>query len=274
MTNDAGKSQAPAQTVALVATRLGEYLARYERERSPQAMFAYAYMRLTRRLELALTVGEPAFADPAWVADLARSLAAEYFTAMDRIDDWITSGGIDRTAEVKPVDLPADVPEPWREVYAASSGARSYVLEDALFAMMAHISYDLPMALLGMSKRVAVNTHLADFHRMNDVLGAAIDGVQDDLAGRYNRALADLDQLLIGQDELFSNYGIRLSRGMAWYNFERLTDSHAAPDALRSIRTSTGALIKQVRAPDDWRLRVGLGLARLLVPERRRWPAD
>src|SRR4051794_1114265 len=174
-------NQTPAESVALIATGLGKNLARYERECRPQAVFAYVYMRLTRRLELALTVGEPAFADPRWVADLAVSLAAGYFTAMERIDAWIASRGVERNAEVSPGDLPDEVPEPWRDAYAASSGDRSYVLEDALFAMMAHISYDLPIALLSMPQGVDVNAHIADFHHMNDVLGAAIDGVQDDL---------------------------------------------------------------------------------------------
>jgi len=266
------QDQSAAQTVALIACRLGDYLARYDRARDPRAVFAYTYLRLTTSLESALAVGQPPFHDPSWVADLASSLASEYFSAMDEIDSWIASESGSKV-EVRAAALPDVIPQPWREVYAVSSSGRCYVLEDALFAMMAHISYDLPIALRRMSDRIDVREHIADFHRMNDVLGTAIDGIQDDLASRYCRRLAGLDQLFTGQDELLTNYGVRLSRGMAWFNFERLTDPLASTAAERSIKTSTGAMISQVRAPDDWRLRLGLQAARLLIPERRQWPA-
>ncbi|TCO33006.1 hypothetical protein EV652_1035 [Kribbella steppae] len=267
------QNQSAAERVALIRERLVDYLARYEQAHYPEAVFAYEYLLLTKKLELALAEGEPAFLDPPWVADLATSLAAEYFSTMDAIDRWVASSGDSRQSKVVPNDLPEVVPEPWREVYVASRGSRSYVLEDALFAMMAHISYDLPIALLHMADRMDVSVHIADFHRMNDVLGTAIDGIQDDLASRYSWALADLDLLFTGQDELFSNYGIRLSRGMAWYNFERLTDPLARAAAEESIKRSTGALIKQLREPDDWKLRMALRMARLLIPERRQWPS-
>ena len=172
-----------------------------------------------------------------------------------------------------PEELPDTVPEPWREVFAAISGGRSYVLEDALFSMMAHITYDLPVAMRRMAATSDVASHIADFHQMNDVLGLAIDFVQDDLASRYCWWLADLDRIVARNDELLSNYGIRVSRGMAWFNFSRLTDPAAAEDAERSIRTSTGAFIQQVREPDWWALRVATRAGRLLVPERRRWPS-
>ena len=167
---------------------------------------------------------------------------------------------------VTPGQLPDAVPEPWREVFAALSGGRSYVLEDALFSMMAHISYDLPVAMRRMAVKSDVDGHIADFHQMNDVLGLAIDFTQDELASRYCWWLADLDRIFARQDELFSNYGIRVARGMAWFNFSRLTDPEAADDAERSIRTSTGAFIRQVREPDWWALRVATRAGRLMVP--------
>ena len=267
------ENQSPQQRIAEVASRLAEYLKRYDAAHDTRAAFAYTYFRLTTELEGALRSGDPVFTDPLWVADLAASLASEYFVAMDGIDNWITTRPNGRGAQVKASDLPDSIPQPWREVYAASSTGRSYVLEDVLFAMMAHISYDLPVALRRLSDRTNVRCHIADYHQMNSVLGAAIDGIQDELASRYSRGLADLDRLFTREDELLSNYGIRVSRGMAWYNFERLLDPSASEQAVRSIRTSTGALINEVQAPDDWKLRLALQLARRLIPSRRQWPA-
>jgi hypothetical protein len=193
---------------------------------------------------------------------------------MNAIDEWLISAPARPWGKIRPCDLPAKVPEPWRAVYAASSASRTYVLEDLLFSMMAHISYDLPRALSQLDDHTAVRTHIADFHAMNAVLGNMIDLVQDGLAIRYSRGLLDLDRIFTRQDELLTNYGIRVSRGMAWYNFERLSNHQAAPQAEHSIRTSTGLLIQSLRGPEDWRLRWALKLARWLIPERRQWPTD
>ena len=263
----------PEEVVADVAERLVGYVVRYEAARDSRAVFAYLYLQLTRSLATALSVGDPVFRDPSWVADLAENLAGEYFAASDAMDAWAVTNGTTPESRVAPDELPETVPEPWREVFAAISGGRSYVLEDALFSMMAHITYDLPVAMRRMAATSDVASHIADFHRMNDVLGLAIDFVQDDLASRYCWWLADLDRIVARNDELLSNYGIRVSRGMAWFNFSRLTDPAAVEDAERSIRTSTGAFIQQVREPDWWALRVATRAGRLLVPERRRWPS-
>jgi uncharacterized protein DUF5995 len=263
----------PEEIVADVAERLLGYVLRYETARDSRAVFAHLYLQLTRSLATALSVGDPVFRDPSWVADLAEGLAGEYFAASDAMDAWATTNGTTPQSPLTPEELPHTVPEPWREVFAAISGGRSYVLEDALFSMMAHITYDLPVAMRRMAATSDVASHIADFHQMNDVLGIAIDLVQDELASRYCWWLADLDRIFARNDELLSNYGIRVSRGMAWFNFSRLTDPAAADDAERSIRTSTGAFIRQVRQPGWPPLLVATRAGRLLVPERRRWPS-
>ena len=263
--------RAPEEVVADLAERLAAYVERYEAARDTRAIFAYLYLELTRTLATSLAIGEPGFGDAQWVANLAERLAGEYFTATDAMDTWR-----DETGSIVPLtsadDIPSEVPEPWREVFWAISDGRSYVLEDALFSMMAHISYDLPVALRRMSRSTDVAGHLADFHRMNDVLGGAVDVVQGELSARYCWWLASLDQLLARDDELLSNYGVRVARGMAWYNFQRLLNPDTVTDAERSIRTSTGSFIRQVREPENWLLSAGLRTARTFVPERRRWP--
>ncbi|MBM7808047.1 hypothetical protein JOD57_003884 [Geodermatophilus bullaregiensis] len=261
----------PAQAkVTAVADRLESYLYRYDAERDHRAPFAYVYLRLTRTLAAALAEGQPAFNDPDWVADLSVALAERYFSAMDGLESCLATARPHRPAH--PGDLPHSVPQPWRDVYAASSTPRSYVLEDVLFSMMAHMSYDLPLALLDLRGRQHGGSRIADFHRMNDVLAASIDAVQSGLATRYWRALAGLDHLFTQQDELLSNYGIRVVRGMAWYNADRLKDPLGSADAQGSIERSTAGLIAQIRAPGDPKLRVALRVARWLIPARRTWP--
>jgi hypothetical protein len=266
---DRTPDDAPQVRVAQVAERLEGYLRRFDGARDHRAPFAYVYLRLTRSLVTGLAAGTPRFDEPDRVADLAVALAGRYFAAMDALDAWLADAV--PHGRVRPEDLPASVPPPWRDVYAASTVPRTYVLEDVLFSMTAHMSYDLPLALLDLRGGSAL-VPIADFHRMNDLLATTTDTVQDGLAERYWRVLAGIDHLFTRQDELLTSYGVRVARGMAWYNHDRLDDPRSHASALRSIERSTAGLIEQVRHPDDVPRRLALRVARWLVPSRRRWP--
>ncbi|MEU1229535.1 DUF5995 family protein [Streptomyces sp. NPDC005828] len=263
----------PAEKVTLVAGLLAERVRQYDTTRDRRAAFAYTYHRLTTTLATALDTGTPAFNDPPWVAELCETLASAYFSAMDGVDEWLAGRSDGSAGEVRPSDLPDSIPPPWRDVIAASSVRRSYMLEDVLFSMMAHISYDLPGALRRMATPADGRSHIADFHRMNDVLASCIDTVQDDLSSRYIHGLGSLDKLFTRSDELLTNYGIRVARGLAWFNCDRLLDPDSTEEATRSISRSTAALIQEIRSPGDWKLRAGLWILRRLIPDRRHWPA-
>ncbi|MEV7278858.1 DUF5995 family protein [Streptomyces sp. NPDC093111] len=263
----------PAEKVDMVAGLLADRVRQYDAAHDRRAAFAYTYYRLTKTLATALDTGTPAFDDPPWVAELCETLASAYFSAMDSTDAWLAGRSGRAAADAKPRDLPDSVPPPWRDVYAASSVRRSYLLEDVLFSMMAHMSYDLPGALRHMAAITGDRSHIADFQRMNDVLASCVDEVQDDLSARYIRGLSSLDNLFTRSDELLTNYGIRVARGLAWFNCDRLMDPASTEDASRSISTSTAALIAEIRAPDDRKLRAVLWILRRVIPDRRHWPA-
>ncbi|MFF8381870.1 DUF5995 family protein [Streptomyces sp. NPDC015661] len=263
----------PAERVTRVAELLADRVRQYDAAHDRRAAFAYTYHRLTTTLATGLDTGSPVFDDPPWVAELCETLASAYFSAMDSIDAWLAGRPDGSTDEVQPRDLPDSIPPPWRDVFAASSVRRSYLLEDVLFSMMAHMSYDLPEALRRMATSTDDRSHIADFHRMNDVLASCIDRVQDDLASRYIRGISSLDRLFTRSDELLTNYGIRVARGLAWFNCDRLLDPDAAEEASRSIGRSTAALISEIRSPGDRKLRAGLWILRRLIPDRRHWPA-
>ncbi|MFB7591317.1 DUF5995 family protein [Streptomyces sp. NPDC056169] len=263
----------PAERVTLVAGLLADRVRQYDTARDRRAAFAYTYYRLTTALATGLEKGTPEFHDPPWVAELCETLAAAYFSAMDSIDAWLAARSGGSADEVRPGDLPDSVPQPWRDVFAASSVRRSYMLEDVLFSMMAHMSYDLPEALRRMATSTGDRGRIADFHRMNDVLASCIDGVQDDLAARYFHGLSSLDKLFTRSDELLTNYGIRVARSLAWFNCDRLLDPDSTEEASRSIGRSTAALISEIRSPGDRKLRACLWILRRLIPDRRHWPA-
>lgn len=79
-----------------------------------------------------------------------------------------------------------------------------------------------------------------------------------------------LDQLAGRHDELLTNYGIRLWRGMAWYNAERLLASPV--NAERSIAASPGAMAKELLHPPVG-FDVVLRILRWISTWFRRWPA-
>ncbi|MFK0256145.1 DUF5995 family protein [Streptomyces sp. NPDC090445] len=276
MTQDA--TAVAAAKVAGVVRELTARVMQYDATRDRRAVFAYTYFRLTSDLAANLRTNTLSFREPEWVADLSVTLAAAYSTAMDAIDSWLGLGAARPDGapggEVRAADMPESIPKPWRDVYAASTVRHSYVLEEVLFSMMAHMSYDLPLALRALDPAAHgdLRRHIADFHRMNDLLASSVDGVQDEISARYCRRLHSLDRLFTRDDELFTSYGIRVARGMAWFNCHRLLDPDAAAEAQGSISRSTAAFIAEFRSPDDWKRRHAFRVLRALVPSRRQWP--
>jgi hypothetical protein len=250
---------AAAARVEALVPGLDERRRRYERARDERAVFAFAYVLMTRALAEALRERRIVFEDPAWIAELAVRFARRYLDAMDAID---------RRSEGDPT---AAVPRAWAEVHAATRGGQSYVLEDLMFGMMAHISHDLPHTLMDVEFQGA-ETRLADFHRMNDVIGLCIGSVQDGVAERYERFLVFLDEWVGNFDELATNYGIRVARGLAWYNACRLASETTAEEAARSVRDSTGSYIRFVRKPPGFWPSLFVRVLRFLIPRRRVWP--
>jgi len=170
-------------------------------------------------------------------------------------------------------DLQLDVPKAWAEVFAVLKFKTTSVLEDLVFSMTAHIVNDLPLALIdvGLANPAQVS-HIHDFHRMNDVLGSNVKAIEDDVLKRYEPAFRWLDHLEKGYDQILTNYGFRLSRGMAWYNACRLLDPASSNEAKDSIARSAVQLIENVRNPPGWSLRIVFRFARFVAALFRRWP--
>ena len=245
---------ADADRIQTVVDRMEAYLARYEAARDSRAVFTLGYLQFTRALRAA--IGVAPFADPSWVTLVVERFAEKYFEALDALDQ-------DRT----PVT-------PWREVFDAILNQRSSVLEDLVFGITAHIVHDLPLTLVEVGMVDANGaSRVADHHLINDVLEASIDGMQDAVARRYEPLVWWLDHLGSDLDEIATNYGLRVSRGLAWYNAIRLLDGRSREDALAAIRRGPLVLIEEVRRPPIWSLRFVLRWMRWVSSFFRRWPS-
>lgn len=222
-----------------------------EAARDGRCVFTRTYARLTLRLAQCLEDGR--FDDPEWVTSLAEAFGARYVAALD--------GRADSSA--------------WREVFAAitRSRPRTSVLEDLVFALSAHIFRDLPYALRDADFLAPGPSRIRDFHTVNTVMGDAVEEIQAEIAQRYSPSLKALDRLSKRYDEILTDYGVRLSRGMAWYNAIRLADPASEGSAAKSIEESPVVFMRRVLYPRLWLTGVAFRTMRVLASFGRRWPA-
>lgn len=254
-----------ANRVTELAETLQPYYEQYEQKSDSRAVFGYAYYHLTLELADQLTMNGK-FHEPQWVADLAVSFGNRYMSAMDAIDN-LEQDPQSRVTRRELVD--ARVPRPWADVYLAICQSTSTVLEDLVFAMGAHITFDLPHALVDVG---GAKDHLADYHVMNDVLASRTDTIQDAVTNRYNPVIGRIERLVGNADELFTNYWLRIGRSMAWYNAQRLQSPNSREAAKDSIALATHHLIESTRSGPRV-MQSGLSLYRRLLLLTRRWPS-
>jgi hypothetical protein len=243
-----------AERLEALAASLAGRARRLEQRRDSRCVFTHAYALMTRRL--AAEVSTSTLTEPAWVVALAETFAARYAAALDA---W------DAGEEPAPA---------WREVFEAIGSRRTSVLEDLVLAMAAHIMRDLPHSLLDAGLEAPDgSSRIGDFHAVNDVLGKAVDEIQDEVGRRYARYFRSLDRIGRGYDEILTNYGVRVSRGLAWYNARRLADPRSSEDAASSIERSPIVFAHGVMNPPLRSLRVLLRALRWCLGYLRRWPA-
>jgi hypothetical protein len=238
-----------------LAERLEERARALETAKDSRCVFTHAYALMTRRIEADLT--EAGLGDPEWIVDIAERFAARYFAALDAYD---------RGAEPPPA---------WRTVFATICARRTSVVEDLLFGVYAHIVRDLPHTLVEVGLVDGEGrSRLPVHHAVTASVGDAIDEIQAAVANRYGPYIRSLDRIGGRYDEILTDYGIRLSRGMAWYNAERLADPRSAEAAAAALERSVQVFVDQIMNPPVWSLRAGLRLQRWVVAHLRRWPKE
>jgi hypothetical protein len=256
-----------SQRLDALAGRLFPYHIKYERERDARAVFAYVYYNMTADLKESLESSSGRIQDSAWVASLAEAFGNRFISAMDALDACL-----EQTQEKDALKelVHATVPCPWGDVYLAICGNQSFVLEDLIYSMMAHISYDLPNALLAVANDPS---RLTDYHRMNDLLASRIEQIGAEVGRRYSHGILWLEHITGRFGDFLTNYGIRTARSVAWYNAMRLQDPSARREAKGSIERSTSLLITSARHPKLWWLNALVSLLRFIIPRGRKWPA-
>jgi hypothetical protein len=240
----------PASRLRNLERRLARKARELEDRRDSRCVFTHAYSLMTRRIaEEAPDSG----VDEVWIADLAEAFAERYFTALAAED-----------AALGPA---------WQRAFEAMRDKRTSVLEDLVFAMAVHIMHDLPLALGDISPANGPEPrHIFDFHAVNDMMASSIDAIQRVTSHRYAPYIGWLDQLGEHFDELLTNYGIRMSRGLAWYNAVRLADPRSSAATKEAIEHSPTVLIDDIVEPPARSVRIFLRFLRWAVSFLRVWP--
>jgi hypothetical protein len=237
-----------------IAGRLAGLARRYERERDSRCVFTHSYALLTAALDRHMAAERPDH--PEYLLAIACRFADRYFAALDAWDAG-------RRDEVSPG---------WRIVFERIATRRTSPLEDLVVGVYAHIVHDLPFVLADLAEGGQLGP-IDTYHRVSDVIVGAMDGIVDDVGRRYSPWIGWLDRLGGADDEILSGYGIRIGRGMAWYNAQRLRAPETRDEALGALNRSTAVFVERLLEPPAWSPS-GLALRQLrrLTSLFRRWP--
>lgn len=170
-------------------TAMESRLARWELDGDRRAVFLDCYTRMTRAMDTAVRRGD--FDDADWVTLLLDRFAGYYF---DADEAWER-------------DEPT-LPGPWRLAHDATRREGVATLQLLLVGVNAHINFDLVLTLVDLMGDLPLDQRAAeldrrrrDYDRVNDVIAATADEVQDEVVERYAPRLDLADRWLGRIDE-------------------------------------------------------------------------
>lgn len=202
-----------------------------------RAVFSLTYLITTQgfREYLSDRRGDAFFDDEPWIIQLDRAFADLYFTAFD---DYASGTS----------------PPAWKAAFDAAGSGRTTATQDLFLGMNAHIQRDLPVALDAVGLVDASGTsHKSDHDRVNEILAAVIDPIQDELAARYDPTLETFDASPSPAEEVASLEMLKGWREGAWRNAERLAladDEKERAAVMSQIETYSTAWAEIIRATD------------------------
>ncbi len=116
------------------------------------------------------------------------------------------------------------VPPAWAPLFEARSKPRTHPIQFALAGMNAHISHDLPFAVVATCQELGIvpedrTPEHQDFTRTNDVLESAADEIKEWFSSGL---VARLDAMGGRVDDGFAMFAIHVARAAAWEGSQML----------------------------------------------------
>ncbi|MEW6649159.1 MAG: DUF5995 family protein [Chloroflexota bacterium] len=225
-----------------VLERMQALVLQWRRLADQRAVFLDCYRLMTANMLQAIDRRE--FNDPAWVDHLLRRFADYYFVALDAYQ---------RDA--------AAAPRVWQAAFEAAQGGRLLPAQNLLLGVNAHINYDLVLTLeellqpewqqLDEARRQA---RFADHCRVNEIIAATIDAVQDQVLEPAMPALQVFDALLGRLDEHIISRLIAGWRGNVWQHALELVEAPGADERAaltRQVETEALQMAKWIGWQED-----------------------
>ena len=184
-----------AQTIDEVIESLEEIIENCKKTENPLGYFAALYHLVTVTVKNKL--GTDYFDDDARMEKLDVVFANRYLNAYS---DY---------AEGKPISLS------WEKAFEAARDEKYIVLQHLLFGMNAHINLDLGIAAGEITTPEKIACMEDDFNKINEILGALTNEVQDDLAKIWPKLLWIL-KFFGRTDDYIVNFGMNIARDAAW----------------------------------------------------------
>lgn len=193
--------------------QMDEWITRWEQNNDRRAIFLRCYRMMTANMLAAVERDE--FFDGAWVDHLLHRFADYYFEALQAYERG------EKT-----------MPSVWQAAFWAAGSKTYSPLQNLLLGVNAHINYDLVLTLeellqpewqsLDPARRAMRRT---DHNRVNRVIAATIDAVQDEVLEPAMPVMQAVDVLLGRMDEGLISGLISRWRGKVWQHAVYLVEA-------------------------------------------------
>lgn len=140
----------------------------------------------------------------------------------------------------------AEIPRAWAPLFKARNKPNTVPIQFALAGMNAHISHDLPMAVVSTCRELVVipsedTPQYSDYTRTNELLAEAAETIK---GWFMTGSLARLDQMGGRVDDALEMFGIHLARMAAWDSAEMLWNLADNPRLDRLFRSGLGRTVE------------------------------
>lgn len=199
-----------------------------------RAIFVTAYLSITRAIKQ--SVEARLFQDNAWATRYAICFANLYRTALLAYE----RGNWDA------------LPKAWRISFDTSRNNGALVIQNLVLGINAHINHDLALALIEVGIDPDRPTRYADHCKVNEVLRAATDPLQDRIGQLYAPILNLLDQTYERLDEDIACFSVEKAREAAWVAAVALVNTRDEVEraALRAgLNDRSAVLARLILAP-------------------------
>ena len=219
-----------AQTIDQVIRQLDDIVDWSLRKNSRLGYFAALYRKVTLKVKEGISTGF--FEDGPRMELLDVLFANRYLEAFEQ-----------NRKQIPPT-------RSWQLAFETSKRWWPIVLQHLLLGMNAHINLDLGIAAARTSPGQTVRSLKNDFNKINDILAALVDGVENELAQIWP-VLRLLDHIAGRTDEILINFNMKKARDYAWKVAERLAplEQTVQMDQINELDIRIAAFGRMIRHP-------------------------